>query len=211
MKQANLIEVLRTYDAAPRENGAPALLCSGRDMLARILLPIISVACLSCAPAWAQSASERVFSLFEKTCATQPASEAQIAGMAKQNGLSPGIFFTDEIVPAGRVLANAWYIAMPEHRGSIRLGVIYEGNPEDHTIYCDVSSSVISGEDMLTKMQALLKLGESSSRKSNDQGRITLEWVVQPEPAWRKFTLEFKPSNRWAGTALGFARRNVAQ
>jgi hypothetical protein len=26
MKQANLIEVLRTYDAALRENGAPALL-----------------------------------------------------------------------------------------------------------------------------------------------------------------------------------------
>jgi hypothetical protein len=186
-------------------------------MLPRILLPMISVACLSCAPAWAQSASERVFALFEKTCATEPASEAQIAGMAKQNGLSPGIFSTDKIVPAGQLRANAWYIAMPEHRGSIGLGVIYEGKPDDHTIYCDVSSYEISGEDMLARMQALLKLGESSSRKSNDQGRITLEWVVQPEPAWRKFILKFYPGGPMAGpalgvaTALGFARRNVAQ
>src|SRR5258708_38866110 len=112
MKQANLIAVLRTYDAALRDNGAPAL------FLGRILLPMISVACLSCAPAWAESASERVFALFEKTCATEPASEAQIAGMAKQNGLSPGIFFTDEIVPAGRIRANGWYNSMPEHRGA---------------------------------------------------------------------------------------------
>src|SRR5882724_7008457 len=127
-------------------------------MLPRILLPMISVACLSCAPAWAQSASERVFALFEKTCATEPASEAQIAGMAKQNGLSPGIFFTDEIVPAGRIRANGWYISMPEHRGAIKLEVIYEGKPDDHTIFCGVSSATVSGEDMLAKMQALLKL-----------------------------------------------------
>ena len=186
-------------------------------MLPRILLPMISVACLSCAPAWAQSASERVFALFEKTCATEPASEAQIAGMAKQNGLSPGIFSTDKIVPAGQLRANAWYIAMPEHRGSISLGVIYEGKPDDHTIYCDVSSYVISGEDMLPKMQALLKLGESSSRKSHYNGSITLEWVVQPEPAWREFILKFYPGGPMAGpllgvsTAMGFARRNVAQ
>jgi hypothetical protein len=186
-------------------------------MLARILLPMISVACLSCAPAWAQSASERVFAMFEKTCATEPASEAQIAGMAKQNGLFPDIFSTDKIVPAGQLRANGWSIAMPEHRGSIRLGVIYEGKPDDHIIYCDVSSYVISGEDMLPKMQALLKLGESSSRKSHYNGSITLEWVVQPESAWRKFFLRFYPGGPMAGpllgvsTALGFARRNVAQ
>lgn len=138
--------------------------------LTRILLPFFALACLSCAPAWAQSASERVFALFEKTCATEPASEAQIAAMAKQNGLSPGIFSTDKIVTAGQLRANDWYIAMPEHRGSIRLGVIYEGKADDHTIYCDVSSYTISGEDMLARMQALLKLGESSSRKSMTKG-----------------------------------------
>src|SRR5262245_799988 len=82
---------------------------------------------------------------------------------------------------------------------------------DDHTIYCDVSSHVISGEDILTKMQALLKLGESSSRKIQDNGLVTLEWLVQPEPAWRKFILKFEPGNPRAGTALGFARRNVAQ
>jgi hypothetical protein len=185
--------------------------------LTRILLPIIALACLSCAPAWAQSASERVFALFEKTCATEPASEAEIAGMAKQNGLSPGIFSTDTIIPAGQLRANAWYIAMPEHRGSIRLEVVYEGKPDDHTIYCYVSSYTISGEDMLARMQALLKLGESSSRKSHDSGAVTLEWVVQPEPAWRKFILKFYPGGPMAGpllgvaTALGFSRRNVAQ
>jgi hypothetical protein len=185
--------------------------------LARILLPIISAARLSCAPAWAQSASERVFALFEKTCATEPASEAQIAAMAKQNGLSPGIFSTDKNVPAGQLRANSWYISMPEHRGAMKLGVVYEGKPDDHTIQCDVSSDRISGEDMLPRMQALLKLGESSSHTSNDQGRITLEWVVQPEPAGRKFFLKFYPGGPFAGpllgvaTALGFARRNVAQ
>ena len=129
----------------------------------------------------------------------------------------PGIFSTDKIVPAGLLRANAWYIAMPEHRGSIRLGVIYEGKPDDHIIYCDVSSYVISGEDMLPKMQALLKLGESSSRKSHYNGSITLEWVVQPESAWRKFFLRFYPGGPMAGpllgvaTVLGSARRNVAQ
>lgn len=185
--------------------------------LTRILLPIIALAGLSCAPARAQSASERVFALFEKTCATEPASEAQIAAMAKQNGLSPGIFSTDKIVPAGLLRANGWSIAMPEHRGSIRLGVIYEGKPDDHTISCDVSSDLISGEDMLTKMQALLTLGEPSSRKTHDSGSITLEWVVQPEPAWHKFFLKFYPGGPFAGpllgvsTALGFERRNVAQ
>ena len=165
----------------------------------------------------AVAASERVFALFEKTCATEPASEAQIAGMAKQNGLFPDIFSTDKIVPAGQLRANGWSIAMPEHRGSIRLGVIYEGKPDDHTISCDVSSSLISGEDMLPRMQALLKLGESSSRKSHNSGAVTLEWMVQPEPAWRKFILKFYPGGPMAGqllgvlTSMGFARRNVAQ
>ena len=42
-------------------------------------------------------------------------------------------------------------------------------------------------------------------------GHVTLEWVVQPEPASRKFILEFEPGPPRAGTALGFARRNVAQ
>jgi hypothetical protein len=187
-------------------------------MLTRILLPMIFVACLSGAPAWAQSASERVFALFEKTCATEPASEAQIAAMAKQNGLSPGMFFTDEKnVPAGQLRANAWHIAMPEHRNAISLEVIYEGKPDDHTIYCVVSSHAVSGEDMLPRMQALLKLGESSSRKSNNSGFVTLEWVAQPEPAWRKFILKFYPGGPMAGqllgvlTSMGFARRNVAQ
>src|SRR5436305_4407653 len=143
--------------------------------LTRILLPIIALASLSCAPARAQSASERVFALFEKTCATEPASEAQIAGMAKQNGLSLGIIRTDKIVPAGQLRAYGWYIAVPEHPGSIRLEVIYEGKPDDHIIACDLSSYLISGEDMLTKMQALLTLGEPSCRKTHNSGNITLE------------------------------------
>jgi hypothetical protein len=106
---------------------------------------------------------------------------------------------------------------MPEHRGAIGLSVIYEGKPDDHAIHCEVSSSTVSGEDMLPKMQALLKLGESSSRESNNTGRITLEWLVQPEPAWRKVFLKFYPGGPYAGplagvaTVMGFARRNLAQ
>ena len=70
---------------------------------------------------------------------------------------------------------------------------------------------------MLTKMQALLTLGEPSSRKTHDSRSMTLEWVVQPGPAWRKFFLKFYPGGPFAGpllgvsTAMGFERRNVAQ